>query len=78
MHLFANIQYEAESYRRLVGYALSFAGGLIDKIKIGLPNYNTAQHKNEVVEIRLGFGHRSEVIEPFSYNSTLVTLLEDN
>lgn len=76
MLIYANTPYDAESYRRLVGYGLSFASGLIERIRIGLPDYNPAQHKQEVDEIRLGFDSRSEEIEPFSYNRTIMTLME--
>ncbi|MGE5475526.1 MAG: hypothetical protein ACM3Q1_02640 [Bacteroidales bacterium] len=75
--IYANIPYDPESYKRLIGYSLSFATGLIEKIRIGLPNYNPAQHRQEISTIRLGFDQRNEEIETFSFNSSIMDLLED-
>lgn len=73
--IYTNTPYDGDVYKRLVGYSLSFATGLIDKIGIGMPDYNPAKHAEEVSSIALGFS-REEEIEPFSFNASILDFLE--
>ncbi|WP_218060754.1 hypothetical protein, partial [Alishewanella sp. HH-ZS] len=64
------------SLRNLMAYGLSFASGLIGKIKIGMPNYNPARDDELARQARLAFHSRPEEISPFSFNRSILDLLQ--
>lgn len=73
--IYANESFNGESYKNLIAYGLSFASGLVTKIKIGMPDYNAASDEEEAKRSRLAFNHRKEDIQPFSYNLSILNLL---
>lgn len=75
--LYANESFDIDSYKNLMAYGLSFASGLISTIRIGMPNYNPARNEEAVKQARLVFHNRSESIYPFSFNRSILDLLQD-
>lgn len=75
--VYANESFDAVSYKNLMAYGLSFASGLITNIKIGMPNYNPARDEDVVRQARLAFHSRPEEISPFSFNRSILDLLQE-
>lgn len=75
--IYANESFDSDSYKNLMAYALSFASGLITNIKIGMPNYNHARDEDAVKQARLAFHSRPEEISPFSFNRSILDLLQE-
>ena len=76
--LYANESFEHDSYKRLVAYGLNFSAGLVSIINIGMPDYNPAQYQADAERVRLAFHHRSETVTPFSFNRSILTLLQES
>lgn len=76
--LYANEPFTADTYRKLVAYGLHFAGGLVGKIHIGLPNYNAAKDQAEATKARLAFADRKEDVQPFSFKRSILDFLQVN
>lgn len=74
--IYANENFNSDSYKNLMAYGLSFASGLITTIRIGMPNYNAARDKEVVNQARLAFHSRPEQITPFSFNRSILDLLQ--
>lgn len=75
--LYANESFDPDSYKNLMGYGLSFASGLITTILIGMPNYNASRDEEAVSQARLVFHNRAEDISPFSFNRSILDLLQE-
>lgn len=77
MILYANQPFSADAYKKLMAYGLRFCTSLVTNIKIGMPDYNAATDKSLADMARLAFSDRSEKIEPFSFNRSFLTLLNE-
>ena len=77
MILYANQSFSVDAYRKLVAYGLKFCSSLVTTIKIGMPDYNAATDAIEADRARLTFSERTEKIEPFSFNRSILTLLSE-
>ena len=77
MILYANESYDADTYRKLIAYGLSFATGLVHTIRIGFPDYNAAKDESEAKEVRMTFHERTEVVTPFCFNRSILDLLQE-
>lgn len=75
--IYANEKFDAESYKNLMAYGLSFASGLIKTIRIGMPNYNAARDEEIISRSRLAFHSRTENIIPFSFNRSILDLIQE-
>lgn len=75
--LYASQSFDSSSYEKLVAYGLNFATGLISVIHIGMPDYNPAQDENIVRQVRLAFHQRDEKVQPFSFNRSILDLLQE-
>lgn len=75
--LYANENFDLDSYKNLMAYGLSFASGLITSIRIGMPNFNAARDDEVVSQARLVFHNRAEEISPFSFNRSILDLLQE-
>lgn len=76
-YLYARESFSELAYKNMVAYALNFSAGLVNEINIGFPDYNPAKDKYITQKIRLFFQKRDEDINPFSYNETILDLLEE-
>ena len=65
------------AYKNLIAYALNFSAGLVSKIYIGFPDYNSVINEDMAKMIRSSFKDRREEIIPFSYNSSILDLLQE-
>ena len=75
-YLYSREEFDELTYENLMAYALEFTSGLVNKIYIGFPSYNSAKDDNVANEIRLSFKDRNEEISPFSYNETVLDLFK--
>ncbi|ELV8438951.1 hypothetical protein QNC59_004793, partial [Salmonella enterica] len=75
--IYANESFDSTSYKNLMAYGLSFSSGLITNIKIGMPDYNPARDEEAVQKARLAFHNRPEEIIPFSFNRSILDLLQE-
>lgn len=75
--IYANKSFDTASYKNLMAYGLSFASGLITSIRIGMPNYNPARDEEVARQARLAFHSRPEDISPFSFNRSILDLLQE-
>ena len=75
--IYANESFDTASYKNLMAYGLSFASGLITSIRIGMPNYNPARDEEVARQARLAFHSRPEDISPFSFNRSILDLLQE-
>ncbi|EGY34240.1 hypothetical protein SC1083_0627 [Aggregatibacter actinomycetemcomitans serotype e str. SC1083] len=57
-----------------MAYTLNFSAGLVNEIFIGFPDYNPTQDSNIVNKVNLSFKERSERIQVFSYNESILDL----
>ncbi|EBU9960625.1 hypothetical protein DM720_15055 [Salmonella enterica subsp. enterica serovar Onireke] len=73
---YANQNFSNDSYKKLISYALQFSNGLVREIKIGMPDYNPTKHEQEAQIARMCFSNRDENISPFSFNRSILSLLE--
>lgn len=78
MIIYANQSFGPEAYRRLIAYGLHFCSGLINTIRIGMPDYNAANDDFQAKEARFAFPDRREKIIPFSYKKTFINLLGES
>lgn len=76
--VFANEKFTQESYERMIAYGLNFGSGLVDKIHIGMEDFNPAQDQNAARLARMAFHTRPEEILPFSYKRSILDLLGGN
>jgi len=75
--LYANEPFTSDTYKKLVAYGLHFAGGLVGKIHIGLPDYNAAKDQADAVRARLAFADRKEEVQPFSFKRSILDFLQE-
>ncbi|WP_323644713.1 hypothetical protein [Pectobacterium versatile] len=75
--IYANESFDSTSYKNLMAYGLSFSSGLINKINIGMPDYNPARDGEVAQMARLAFHNRPEEIIPFSFNRSILDLLQE-
>lgn len=75
--IYANESFDITSYKNLMAYGLSFSSGLITSIKIGMPDYNHTRDDEAVQKARLAFNNRPEEIIPFSFNRSILDLLQE-
>lgn len=75
--LYANESFTVDTYKKLVAYGLHFAGGLVGKIHIGLPDYNAAKDQAEATKARLAFADRREDVQPFSFKRSILDFLQE-
>lgn len=73
---YANQKFSADVYKKLISYALQFSNGLVKEIKIGMPDYNPTKHEQDSILARMTFSNRDELITPFSFNRSILSLLE--
>jgi hypothetical protein len=76
--LYAKEVYSADVYKRLIAYSLAFSGGLVQNIYVGMLDYNPSQDKEETDRVRMAFHERQECISPFSFNTSIMSLIEEN
>ena len=77
LFLYANEAFHIDSYKNLMAYGLNFASGLITTIRIGMSNYNAARDEEDASHARLVFHNRDETISPFSFNRSILDLLQE-
>lgn len=77
MIIYANVEFDSDSYAKLISYGLNFATGLVKTIRIGMKNFNPARDQEEASRVRLIFHHRVETIIPFSFDRTILDLLQE-
>lgn len=75
--LYANEEFDAQSYQNLMAYGLNFASGIIETIRIGMSKYNPARDEEAANQARLAFHSRDEIISPFSFNRSILDLLQE-
>lgn len=74
--LYANQNFTINNYEKLISYALSFSSGFVNKIKIGLPQYDVLKDKNDARLALNKFPHREKVeITPFSFNTNIQSII---
>lgn len=76
--IYANETFDPDSYRNLIAYGLSFATGLVTTIRIGMPDFNPARDQENVDQARMAFHQRTEEIIPFSFNRSILDLIQEN
>ena len=76
MIVYANQPFSEDAYKKLMAYGLRFSTSLVSTIKIGMPDYNPATHREAADRARLAFSDRSEIIEPFSFHRSILNLLD--
>lgn len=76
MILYSNENYESNAYKKLVAYGLNFGTGLVTTIYIGMPDFNPARHQSDADQVRMAFNQRTEVVRPFSFNRSILDLLQ--
>ena len=76
-YLYSRESFSDIAYKNLMAYALNFSAGLVSKIYIGFPDYNSVINKDMAKMIRSSFKDRREEIIPFSYNSSILDLLQE-
>ncbi|MDT3671787.1 MAG: hypothetical protein ROZ37_15835 [Aromatoleum sp.] len=77
MIIYANQAFSTDAYTKLIAYGLRFCTGLVATIRIGMPDYNPATDKAAADLARLAFSDRNETIEPFSFNRSILALLNE-
>jgi len=77
MIIYANQTFSTDAYTKLIAYGLRFCTGLVATIRIGMPDYNPATDKAAADLARLAFSDRNETIEPFSFNRSILALLNE-
>ncbi|VEI18613.1 Uncharacterised protein [Serratia plymuthica] len=75
--IYANESFDSTSYKNLMAYGLSFSSGLITNISIGMSDYNPARDGEVAQTARLAFHNRPEEIIPFSFNRSILDLLQE-
>jgi hypothetical protein len=75
MILYANQAFSVDGYKKLIAYGLRFCSSLVTTIRIGMPDYNPATDRGQADLARMAFADRNENIEPFSFNRSILTLL---
>lgn len=75
MIIYVNQAFSTDAYKKLIAYGLRFCTSLVTTIRIGMPDYNPAAHKAAADLARLAFSDRNEAIEPFSFNRSILALL---
>lgn len=75
--IYANESFDSDSYKNLIAYSLSFASGLVKTIHIGMPDFNPATDQESADRERLAFHHRTEEITPFSFDRSILDLLQE-
>jgi hypothetical protein len=76
MIVYANQPFSEDAYKKLMAYGLRFSTSLVNTIRIGMPDYNPATHQADAETARLAFSDRAETIEPFSFNRSILSLLQ--
>ncbi|PTB87558.1 hypothetical protein C9939_00720 [Pseudidiomarina aestuarii] len=74
--IYANQEFEKETYQKLMFYAYSFSAGISSSISLGTTNYNEAHHKHDADSCKLSFKGKTEKVIPFSFGSSFLSLLE--
>lgn len=77
MIVYANQPFSGDAYKKLMAYGLRFSTSLVSTIRIGMPDYNPATHQSDAETARLAFSERAETIEPFSFNRSILSLIQD-
>lgn len=75
--VYANESFDSDSYKNLIAYGLSFASGLVTTIHIGMTDFNPATDQESTDKERLAFHLRTEEILPFSFNRSILDLLQE-
>jgi len=78
MVIYANQTFSEDAYKKLIAYALKFCTSLVTTIRIGLPDFNPATDRASADVARLAFAERNELIEPFSFNRSILTLISED
>lgn len=76
--IYANETFESNSYKNLIAYGLSFTFGLVSTIRIGMPDFNPARDQESADEARMVFHERHEDVTPFSFNRSILDLIQEN
>lgn len=77
LFFYANQKFSEDSYTKLISYALDFSKGLITDLKIGMSDYSITEHEAQQATARMHFPLRKEKITPFSYNRSILNLIEE-
>ncbi len=72
LYLYANQEFDTDSYRRLIDLALSFANAWPREIYIGFADYNEAHHHHDARAAELTYSRREKVIKPFCFNKSIL------
>jgi hypothetical protein len=73
--LYADQAFSVDAYKKLIAYALHFASGWVSSIRIGMPDFNPARDEEPAATAKLAFSDRSEHIQPFCFDRSLLALL---
>ncbi|WP_155401868.1 hypothetical protein [Chromobacterium violaceum] len=76
LYVYANNQFDPDSYSRLISLALDFANAWPNEIKIGFSNYNAAHHASEARSAELSYQDRDKNIKPFCFIKNLLNYQE--
>lgn len=76
-YLYSREGFNELTCKNMMAYALNFSAGLINDICIGFPDYNPTQDNNIVNKANLSFKERSENIQVFSYNESILNLFQE-
>lgn len=75
-YLYSREEFNELTCKNMIAYALNFSAGLVNEIYIGFPDYNPTQDGNIVTQVNLSFSGRSERIQVFSYNESILNLFQ--
>lgn len=73
--IYANQNFEKETYQKLLSYAYSFSAGLCSSISLGTKDYNESSHQRDANTSKLKFDKKTEKVSPFSFGSPFLELL---
>lgn len=77
LHLYVRQPFQEEAYTRAIALALSLTGGWGRAVRVGFPDYNSAQHANIAAKAKLPFDNRETEISAFCYIRSNLNALEN-
>lgn len=67
LFVYVNQSFDRDAYRRVLSLALGIAGAWPREVRIGFPDFNLAQHRNEAQSAELPFVARQKKFVPFCF-----------
>lgn len=77
MSIYSNEMFSEDSYKKLLGYGLEFARGLIGTINIGMSNFNPTLDMDSAKTVRLAFKDRTEKVQAFALERSILDLVNE-